>query len=411
MNEANEKLASSFLKNINSSEIIRDVYFPLRQKSWERFCSLDLHTLKKEMKFNKLLLENFIISAPQILMRSEVEPWVLSECQHSFVVFVNGFFCADLSDFSALPSKVSIMSLEDGSHIFGSFINNSWQKNLKEEEDPFALINAAIHPKGMFLYLPPKTILERPLQIIQVISGYNHMHLPRMHVFAGSHSQINIIHTYHCKNLEEDKYVMIPVTEIHLEEGADVRNVELVNTGRGWSSHINTLRAFQKSKSSFKAVSICEENVVQNMNVKVDLAGENAEASIYGLSFLSEQKESRYNICVEHKAPYCKSNQVIKSVLKDCSRFRFTGSIKVRPQAQKTEATQRNNNLLLSDQAKATAKPHLEIFADDVKVSHGATIGGVDKDSLFYLNTKGLSQELAQSLLVKGFCEEIYKRL
>jgi Fe-S cluster assembly protein SufD len=140
---------------------------------------------------------------------------------------------------------------------------------------------------------------------------------------------------------------------------------------------------------------------------RVAMSGENSEALLHGLLTLKDRREAHNNILIDHQAPHCRSNQLFKGVLSDVSRSSFEGKILVRQEAQKTEAFQLNNNLLLSERANADSKPNLEIFADDVKASHGATIGQLNAEHLFYLKTRGLRDIEAKKLLVNGFCREI----
>ena len=143
---------------------------------------------------------------------------------------------------------------------------------------------------------------------------------------------------------------------------------------------------------------------------KIALNGENGEADLNGLWVLKEKNECHVNVMIEHVAPHCRSNQLFKGVLDDFARSSFEGKIWVRKEAQKTDAFQLNNNLLLSDHANADSKPNLEIFADDVKASHGSTMGQVDEEQLFYLKTRGFSKEVAEKFLVRAFCQEVLQK-
>jgi Fe-S cluster assembly protein SufD len=142
-------------------------------------------------------------------------------------------------------------------------------------------------------------------------------------------------------------------------------------------------------------------------SLRVELTEENSEAELYGLSHLDGEEESHIHALIEHAAPQCRSRQHFKSVVEGKSRFSFEGKIYVHAIAQKTEAYQLNNNLILNDEASAYAKPNLEIFADDVKASHGATVGQLDREALFYLRSRGLSLQEARHWLIQGFCGEI----
>ena len=171
--------------------------------------------------------------------------------------------------------------------------------------------------------------------------------------------------------------------------------------------HLDAFRATLKRDSYLKTVSVTEGGMTVRNDYRITLAGENAEALLNGIWMLSDKREAHANIFIDHQAPICRSFQLFKDVLTDFSRSSFEGKIMVRQAAQKTEAFQLNNNLLLNDHAHADSKPNLEIFADDVKASHGATFGQLDPDQLFYLKTRGFSDETAKNLLIYGFCEQV----
>jgi Fe-S cluster assembly protein SufD len=171
------------------------------------------------------------------------------------------------------------------------------------------------------------------------------------------------------------------------------------------------LRANLKKNSRFTAYGFTSGSVLSRQDYKIALLGEGAEAQLGAIAMLEEKAQTHANVLVEHAAPSCQSMQKFKSVLYDKSRSSFQGKILVRQIAQQTNAYQRNNNLILSPLAHAYAKPNLEIFADDVKASHGATFGQVDKEQLLYLKTRGLTTAQAKKLLVFGFCEEVLEEI
>lgn len=412
MNESEVKY-SPFLNFLPQLKPIEDAFVNVRKKSWEKFFSLGLpaeeDSLFHGVKLSKLYLERFSLSESRNLSQEQIDPFVLPQCKNSFVVIINGFFCSQLSNVTAFPSKVIISSIEEGFRAFGTYLINSELKSVKDESDPFVCLNSACYPQGMFVYVPPKTILSTPLQILHFVieNDTSHLCLPKTHIFVGTHSVIEIIRSHHHTTYSNSRYFVNQMTEIHIEENALVRHQEYLDDERPTSWHFNSLRVTLKKESAFHSVSYPKGSVGQRISYRVFLLGEYAKTFINGLSLLSDNRESFVNIFVDHLAPNCMSKQHFKSVLNDNARFGFNGKIRVQPEAYKIEALQYIHNLLLSDSAHVDIKPHMEILEDDVKASHGVTVGGLDKDQMFYLMTRGLSQETAKRLLIKGFCETV----
>jgi Fe-S cluster assembly protein SufD len=211
--------------------------------------------------------------------------------------------------------------------------------------------------------------------------------------------------------LTETSSFINQVSEWVIDEGAHVHLTKDLSENHPEEWHFDAMRVFLKKESTFKSISITKGSASVRADYKVVLAGENAEVFLNGLSDLSAKKESHVQVWIDHQAPLCRSHQLFKTVLNDFSRSSFEGKIMVRQAAQKTEAFQLNKNLLLSDHAQTESKPNLEIFADDVKASHGATIGQLDPEQLFYMKTRGISSEAAKNLLVYGFCEEVIEMI
>lgn len=381
----------------------------MRIKAWDRFLTLGLPESHSEgwgsVKLRKLFMKNFDLASPELFQKKEIASYLLPGCEERCLVFVNGCYQKELSRLEGLEKEVQVFDLEEASSVYGSFFNHYWVKSIKEEKDPFAALNAALGKKGLFLYVPPKRLLERPIQILHLIDAPSPiMAFPRIHVLAGAHAQCQMIFTPHL--LSEGHWVNQCV-EILAEDGAQIRLWQKHTGLNPLSWYFEAYRVQLKRDSFLKTVAFSKGAETSRMDYKVLLAGENSEADLRGLSFLDQKRESHIHILMDHQAPYCRSNQLFKSVLKDLSRTSFEGKIYVQQEAQKTQAFQLNNNLLLSEGAIADSKPNLEIFADDVKASHGATVGQLDPEHMFYLKTRGFSSSEAEEILIKGFCQEI----
>ncbi len=383
-----------------------------KEKAWQRFLEIGLPTRKSEafqyIRTSSLYNRSFEFSFSPNIDSHILTPFILPECAASVVVLVNGQYRPDLSRLSALPKRLIILPLHEAYRTYGNYLNNQWSKLLKEETDPFSLLNAALYQQGMFLYAPPKTILDTPIQILQVIAAEDIplLMLPRVHGYIGSQSQLDLIST-HTYLTYKESLVSLSI-DLAIDEDSHVRFIQRPFNQLKQSWYFDALRTSLKRNSTFKTVLATEGSSSQRYDYRVSLLGENAEANLNGIWMLSNNNEAHAHVLIDHQAPHCRSMQLFKGVLNDASHSSFEGKILVQQQAQKTEAFQLNNNLLLSDKARAESKPNLEIFADDVKASHGATVGQLDKEQLFYLKTRGYSEKAAQNLLVYGYCKEVF---
>lgn len=385
----------------------------LRAKGWDHFEELGLPHKKAEqfqyIRLNRLLTRDFVAAMSVALELSDILPHVLPECKDSYIVFINGALDLTLSNVSGLPEKMVAIPLKDALKTFGSFINNQISRNLLEETDPFAALNAAYIQKALFLYLPPSTVLNAPLQMIHLIKGDGQMISPRMECFFGALSEAAII-TSVVTDPDSGNFLN-SVMNCTLEEGAQVKIFGTQGKDESADWHFDALRAQLKKDSRLIVVNAGQGSLCYRDDYRVSLVGTNAEVALSGVHKLGGAHEGHTHVLVDHQAPECRSLQTFKKALDDASRSSFEGKIYVHKIAQKTQAFQLNNNLNLSDGASSHSKPNLEIFADDVKASHGATFGSLDKEQLFYFLSRGISEEEAKKLLIQGFCFEIIDRI
>ena len=443
-----------------------------RMKAWDRYMALGLPTRKTEM-FRSISLDAFFslpyhFTQVESLSQSQILPYILPECHHSVLVFVNGQYNSSLSDYSALPSQLIVTSLAEATATYGAFLNNHWTKSMKMEADPFAAINGALHQEGLFIYLPPKCDVVPPIQILHVIDTKNQpmLLMPRLQLFTGAHSNLSLVFT--SAIISGSSYGVNQVIDAVVEENAHLHITQVTSSEQGcncktngsqkiddfvassqgqlagpsradenmpeWAGeearremaskgrfygvhefcnciqrnnwHFEALRAHLKKNSSLKCINMTQGSQTARYDYRVTFSGENAEASLEGIAMLAEKREAHVHVLMEHIAPHCRSNQLFKSALADQSRFSFEGKILVQELAQKTEAFQRICNLMLSETARVENKPNLKIFNHDVKASHGATVGALDAEQMHYLKTRGLSETMAKSLLIAGFLQE-----
>lgn len=401
------------LQQLHTEQGIEDPLSRFRAKAWDHFEELGLPTPKTEVfqyiRLRQLFGKNFTLAKSQTVSKKEIESHILPECRTSCAVFVNGNLDLNLSNFEGLPKKTVAISLQEALRSFGSFINNQVAKLMQEELDPFASLNGAFVQRALFLYLPPNTIFETPFQILNVVKGKGNLISPRMEIFIGALSEANFVST--AAHIDTGDAFINSTTNFLLEEGAKVSYEKLSLNTPPTTWQFDATRATLKKDSGFNSIHVLNGAQAMRDDYRISLVGPNAEVSLNGLCMLHEKRESHTHVFMDHQAPECRSIQHFKSVVKDTARSSFEGKIYVHKPAQKTQAFQLSNNLLLSDYAHADCKPNLEIFADDVKASHGATIGQLDPEQLFYLRTRGFSLEKAKTMLIQGFCHEIIDKI
>lgn len=387
----------------------------LRGAAWMEFQGRGLPTKQDEafryVTLRKLYANNYTSPVATSLNQEAITPWVLPECTNSVLVFVNGWYSPELSQRSAIPANVVIDTLSKAFRTYSSFISNAWQRSLSNEKDPFALLNAALHSDAAFIYVPPKVVVEAPIQILSIVDAADQsaLILPRWHLFAGSSSQVKLITSE--KILSGAACASVLAYDLTIEENAHVSVHQVVNSERTDNWRLEAGRAVLKRNATLDAVALMEGGEASRIDWHVALAGEGSQANLNGLGLYNEKHEGHVHVLVEHQAPHCQSNQLYKNVLRGSSRSSFEGKIYVHQAAQKTDAFQLNNNLLLSDSALCYSKPNLEIFADDVKATHGSTTGQLDDEQLFYLMARGLDRTSAQNVLIQGFCSEVIDKI
>ena len=404
-----QNLLNSFYE-LNCPE---DLLVKFREKAWDHFLELGLPNRSNDV-FRYIKLRNLYSKALSLakklpITKDIVEKNLLPECRNSTLVFVNGHFSKEFSRLENID-QVGVYPLPEAAKAFSALFNNQLSLSIKEETDPFVVLNTSLHPLGAFIYIGPKQRVGHPIQILNIFAcPENMLLLPRLQVFAGKESQADFYSTH--AFLEESQAFVNQSTQFTLEEAAKVTYTQVSTEQSDQTWFFDSTRAHLKRDSHFKTLAITNGGGTVRYDYKATLAGENAEALLNGVWMLNDRNEAHVHVLMEHQAPHCRSMQLYKGVLNDVSQSSFEGKILVRQAAQKTEAFQLNNNLLLSEGAITNSKPNLEIFADDVKASHGATVGQLDQEQLFYMKTRGFTHEQAQNLLVYGYCQEVIQQI
>lgn len=401
----------SLLETIYDAIDVSPLSRKIKIKAWDHFKTLGLPKRKNEnfryVPLRKLFEKQY--SAPKSfeIDKASINQHILPECQDSLIVLVNGSYSKELSNVTGLSSRIVITSLNEAVTTYGAFLTNHFTKTLKEESDAFAVLNSALNEEGVFVYLPPKTIAEKPIQILHLIDSKNKALIlnPRLQVFVSSLSEAEFVITQGV--ISGDNCFINHVSDFAIEEDSHVRYNQVLSETPDSVWHFDATRAILKKNSTFHAFAVTKGSTTVRTDYKVTIIGENAESSLNGLWMLQGTHEFHTNVLIDHQAFGCRSRQLFKGVLDDFSKSSFEGKILVRQAAQKTDAFQLNSNLMLNDYTNAYSKPNLEIFADDVKASHGATFGQLDSEQLFCLRSRGINEIEAKNLLIFGFCKEV----
>lgn len=360
---------------------------------WIRFLELGLPG-KEQESFQYFPLQSLYANAYD--MDEGIEDLPVQEG----LVFVNGQFRKERS---TLPKGVVVTTIQEAITQYGAFLRNRWRKQLQEEKNPLVFASLAFSQNGLFIYVPPKVVLERPLEIIHIVTKENLFLAPTVFIYMGQHSQAEFY--YRSANGERHCW-RNDLIDVTLDEGASFRLWSTV-TDEPKSCFTSSFRASVKRDAKLEVYPITTGSKAIRYDYYVTLIGENSEATLKGLSTLTGDLHSHVHGIIEHIAPHTQSMQLFKTVARGRSKSSFQGKIVVQDTAQKTQAYQLSKQLLLGEHAICNVKPNLEIFADDVKASHGATICQLSEEELFYLRTRGILANDAARLFVEGFCREI----
>jgi Fe-S cluster assembly protein SufD len=340
-----------------------------------------------------------------------IAQFVYPESINSRLVFVEGVFNAELSSLETLPAGVVIESLGDA--LRGereSFLRDRVGRAADSNADGFAALNAAFLEHGALIHLPKGARLDAPLHLLFVSgsSGAQVVANPRVIVVAEEDSSATIIEDY--QSAGDAVYFTNAVVEVFVGERARVEHFK-VQSESGGAFHIATTAADLEGGGAYDLTTITLGARLSRHGIHINMAHEGAECWVDGLYLVGASQHADTHSAIDHAAPRCVSHQLYKGILDGDARAVFNGKVFVRPGAQQTDAKQTNKNLLLSPDARVDTKPQLEIFADDVKCAHGATVGQLDEEELFYLKSRGLHDELARNLLTYGFAEELVDKI
>jgi Fe-S cluster assembly protein SufD len=338
------------------------------------------------------------------LPRGTLEQFALGGLDWPRLVFINGRFSPRHSSRPPRPGGVLVSSLAEAMAHDGALVERHLAQHAADETNAFAALNTAFVEDGAFLHVPADTTLLMPIELLFLATAPGALVQPRVLIVAGAGSRFKVIERY--VSFTGEAYFANAVTEIEAAPGASVDHYVLQEQGAG-AFHIATIGADLEHDSSFSTCGTTFGGRLARTTLAVRFGGQGARAALSGLYVVDGRQHVDNHVTVDHAVPRCSSRQLYKGVLDGSSRAVFNGRILVRPDAQKTDANQTNKHLLLSDGVEVDSKPQLEIFADDVRCTHGAAEGQLAPEALFYLRSRGLDEASARALLTYGFAREV----
>ncbi len=389
----------------------------IRKTAIAKFAELGFPTTKnEEWKYTdvspiaKLALKPIFGYKVAGVTAKDLEQFSFGHPEWNRIVCINGHFSKELSTANSVPAGVKIGSLAEAIKNEPALIEQHLTKYAPYDENAFVALSTAFLQDGVFMYIPNRTIIEKPVHLMMISTGpeTEFVSFPRNLIIAGESSQMAFIESY--VSLVPNIYLTNTVTEIFLAKNAIVEHDRLqLESDR--SFHVGTLHVQQDRDSNFSSNAVTFGGRLVRNNITVTLDGEGAEATLNGLYLGTGEQHIDNHTCIVHAKPHCPSHELYKGILAEKSKGVFNGKIIVKKDAQKTDAKQTNKNLILSDEASIDTKPQLEIFANDVKCTHGATVGQLDDEALFYLRSRGVSLNKARDILIYAFASDVIERI
>ena len=393
----------------------------LRENAMERFAELGFPSTKdEEWKYTNiapLTRESFSVAAayeekPSV-RATDLEDFTYKETSTTQLVFVNGSLRKDLSSLDGIGQDVVAVDLRDAlvKPVHEQIIRRYLAHGADFVANGFAALNTAFLSGGAFVHIPKSVAPEKPIHLLFLTDGREArpvVTFPRVLLVAEANSSATVIESYGA--LANERYFTNSVVEIFLQDGARLQHHKVQRESLRAFHVANTVAELGPS-SSYDATTITFGAELSRHDLGVTMDHEGAECWLDGLYLIGAGQHADTHSVIDHRKPNCSSHQLYKGILDGKSRAVFNGKIFVRPGAQKTDAMQTNKNLLLSREARVDTKPQLEIFADDVKCAHGAAVGQLDEEEIFYLRTRGIGPDLARNVLTYGFAEEVVQKI
>jgi Fe-S cluster assembly protein SufD len=414
--ELKEKLVSSFLAFENKGVLDLDSnVHAIRTTSIQNFERSGFPTKKdEEWKYTSLrpLLKNDFCLFPRTKRPvgfKHVKEFLMNEIESYTLIFIDGVFSSFLSDTTHEDCDICVLSSALTRPKYKMVIDNYFN-TIAKGNNTLAELNTGFAVEGAFINIPKNTIVPKPIQILNFSTGSEKDVLlqPRNLVIVGENSHVQIIERH--QNLSKNTTLTNSVTEIFVHKRAIVDFYKIQNDTDD-SSIIDSTFVSQKMQSVASVHTYSFGGKIIRNNLEFYHEGEHITSNLNGITILRNKQHVDNHTLVNHKYPNCESHELYKGIYADKSTGVFNGKVIVQQEAQKTNAFQQNNNILLDDGATINAKPQLEIFADDVKCSHGCTIGQLDESALFYMQSRGIPKKEAKALLLFAFGNDVVEKI
>lgn len=412
-NKATDQFSFESLNGGSFVSLGLDAVDSVKKAAYEDLKSLSFPTNRdEEWRFTdiKRIGRRSFTNAPKVTDTiATYDTATVPEAKNSTIVFVNGLFNESLSKVSNLPSGVILTDIQTAIRNHSSLVEKHFNTANNFEGDYFERLNTAFFEDGLFVYVPADTKLDATLHLVYLSEGTEEFAtFPRNLIIAEHHAEFTVVEEY--VGNDNHAYLTTSMSEVILGAEAKMAHVRLQKDGLD-AFHINRIVSKLERGADLQSYTISLGSSLFRNDVRAIMNGEGSHATLDGLVLVSGTQLSDTHSIMDHKTPHCTSHQLHKTIVDGGSTSVFNGKIFVRKDAQKTDAFQENHNLQLSVDGQVYTKPQLEIFADDVKCSHGATVGQLNEEQEFYLRSRGLSDLECREVLTYGFATEVIESL
>jgi Fe-S cluster assembly protein SufD len=391
---------------------------PIRRAAMDRFAATGFPSARdEEWRFTPVTpiaqtsWRSVGVGGAEDIAREQLTPFVFGQADWCTLVFVNGEYAPSLSSAGSMPKGVLATSLADALRNGGDLLQRHLARYARIEENPFTALNTAFLRDGGLIHVPAGVDLPRPINLVFVTTAdaAGVVIHPRNLIVVERNARASVVESY-VTLAPGARYWTNPVTEVWTGPNSWVEHTRIQRESEA-SYHVATTQVEVARDSHYRSFSMAMGASLARHNLNARLADQYSEALLYGLYITHGEQLVDTHTVLYHDHPNCRSWEVYKGILEDRSRAVFNGKVFVKPEAQKTDAKQTNRNLVLSDHAKVDTKPQLEIFADDVKCTHGATVGRLDDVALFYARSRGVPHDAAERLLTYAFAAEVIEEV
>ncbi len=366
----------------------------------------------EEFKFTPITRElekNFNFTLDNSITKIDPSPFLIANIDANVIVFINGVYSPEHSSIKSSADEITILPMEEAVSKMPEIVNQYLSKTADFKTDGLTAWNTAAWSNGTFIHVNENKKVEKPVLIYHIHDASHQVVSIQRNLFiVEKSSDVTVIEKF--DSAGSSNHFTNIVTEGFIKESASLNFYSIQNdTGNQYQYNLKQIQQADSSRVNTFTFTLNGKLIRNNLHLSLD--GEKIESHMYGLYMLHGNTLADNHTVVDHKKPNSFSNELYKGIMDDNSKGVFNGKIFVRPQAQKTNAFQANRNILLTDKASVNTKPQLEIWADDVKCSHGCTSGQLDEEALFYLQSRGIEKEIARGMMLYAFAAELFQNI